>query len=104
KLRAERMHSCEVALLPNNKDLDRAIIRQVLGYFVRNPKAVDTLEGIARWRLPEERVYESFRQTEAAIDWLVKEGCLEEILLSGSNAPVFRMKVDRKNDAIELLS
>jgi hypothetical protein len=90
-------------LPPNNKDLDRAIIRQVLGYFVRNPKAVDTLEGIARWRLQEERVYESVCQTKAAIDWLVKEGYLEEIVVLRGSEPVFRMKAERENEAAQLL-
>jgi hypothetical protein len=98
------MRSCEVALPRHNKELDRAIIRQVLGYFVRNPKAVDTLEGVARWRLLEERVHESVRQTKAAIDWLVKEGYLEEVVTPGGKAPVFRMKAERKDDAIQFLS
>jgi hypothetical protein len=98
------MCSCEVALPRHNKGFDRAIVRQVLGYFVRNPKAVDTLEGVARWRLLEERLHENVRQTKAAIDWLVKEGYIEAVVLPGGSGPFFRLKAERKNDAIRLLS
>jgi DNA-binding PadR family transcriptional regulator len=52
-------------------------VKQILNYFLRNSKAADTLEGIARWRLLEEQVHRSFQQTESALAWLVEQGFLE---------------------------
>jgi hypothetical protein len=51
-------------------------VRQILSYFVRNPGAADSLEGIARWRLLEESIHRSVQETERALSWLVKEGYL----------------------------
>lgn len=86
------------------KELERDVIEQVLGYFVRNRKTADTLEGVARWRLSEEQVHKSLRQTEAAVDWLVKQGYLEEVVPVGSKAPIFRLNPERRDDAIRFLA
>ena len=50
--------------------------REILRYFVRNPQAVDSLEGVARWRLLDERIHSSLEQVARAIAWLVSEGLL----------------------------
>ena len=97
------MEWAEVALA-RHKDLDKEVIKQVLGYFVRNPKTADTLEGIARWRLLEERVQKSLLQTEAAIDWLVGQGYLEEVTVAGSKETIFRLNPERRSDAVRLLA
>jgi hypothetical protein len=88
----------------DEKDLDHGVIKQVLGYFVRNPKTADTLEGIARWRLLEERVQKSLLQTEAAIDWLVEQGYLEEVMATGSKETIFRLNPERRSDAVRFLA
>jgi len=93
----------EVALPRHDTELDREVVRQVLGYFVRNPKTADTLEGIARWRLLEERVQKSLRQTEAAIDWLVEQGYLEQARPAGAKEPIFKLNPARHADAVRLL-
>ena len=79
------------------------VARQVLSYFVRNPQAADSLEGIARWRLLEERLHQSLRQTEAAIAWLVKKGYLQEIRTAES-ACLYRLGPDRQQEAVRFLS
>lgn len=78
------------------------IVKQVLSYFVRNPKAADTLEGVARWRLLDEQIQKSISQTEAALEWLVGEGFLEELRPQGSRR-LFRLNRERRADAIRLL-
>lgn len=93
----------EVALA-RHKNLDNDVIKQVLGYFVRNPKTADTLEGIARWRLLEERVQKSLLQTEAAIDWLVGQRYLEEVTVAGSKETIFRLNPERLSDAVRFLA
>jgi hypothetical protein len=64
----------------------------------------DTLEGIARWRLLEERVRLSVRQTEAALKWLVEEGFIEELRPAGLRGPVFRLNPKRLKDARQFLA
>jgi hypothetical protein len=97
------MEWAEVALA-RHKDPDDDVVKQVLGYFVRNPKTADTLEGIARWRLLEERVQKSLLQTEAAIDWLVGQRYLEEVTVAGSKETIFRLNPKRLSDAVRLLA
>jgi hypothetical protein len=47
---------------------------EILSYFVRNPKAADTLEGIARWRLVDEVIHRKLQETRSALAWLVESG------------------------------
>ncbi len=69
---------------------------------MRNPKAADSLEGVARWRLLEERIHRTVQETETAMAYLVSHGFLEEITTAGS-AKVFRMKANRVAEAIRFL-
>ncbi len=50
--------------------------KQIVNYFLRNPRAADSLEGIARWRLLDEQVHQSVRMTETALSYLVGKGLL----------------------------
>jgi len=52
--------------------------RQILSYFVRNPSAVDSLEGIAKWRLLEEEIHRGVLETQQALEWLSGQGYLIE--------------------------
>jgi hypothetical protein len=81
---------------------DWEIVKQILSYFVRNPKAADSLEGVARWRLLEEQVRSSLQQTEAALAWLVSQGFLEDVQTAGSNH-IFRLDPNRYADAMRVL-
>ncbi len=49
---------------------------EILRYFLRNPQAGDNLEGVTRWRLADQRIYETVRTTEKALEWLVGRGFL----------------------------
>lgn len=52
--------------------------KEVLSHFLRHPRAADTLEGVARWRLLRETVHRGVEETAEALEWLVAEGFLEE--------------------------
>jgi hypothetical protein len=78
------------------------IVKQVLGYFVRNPQAADNLEGVARWRLLEVQIQNSLVQTEAAVEWLVAQGFLLEFGSRGSGR-LFRLNPARRDDAISFV-
>ncbi len=52
--------------------------REVLRYFLRNPKAADSLEGVVKWRLAEENVHRTVQATRCALQLLVDKGYLVE--------------------------
>ena len=84
-------------------DREPEFARQVLGYFVRNPQAADTLEGIARWRLLEEQLHHSLPQTYAAITWLVEQHYLQ-VVQPVSSVQLYRLDPQRQKDAVHFLA
>jgi hypothetical protein len=64
---------------------DHAAAREILSYFVRNPQAVDSLEGVARWRLMDEIVWRTLDETGAAITWLVEQRYLTSTVAVGGS-------------------
>jgi len=76
--------------------------KKILGYFVRNPGAADTYDGIVRWRLLEEAIHQTTAETSEALSWLVATGFLDEVPVSGS-APVFRLNAERRREAEDFL-
>ena len=68
---------CELLQTPTRGTVDRKpddeleLRRLIATYFLRNPEGVDSLEGIARWRLLEEQVHTTVEQTHLALEWLV---------------------------------
>ena len=88
-------------MLPKAPDYE--IVKQILSYFVRNPKAVDSLEGVTRWRILEEKIHRSVQETGKAMAWLVEQGLLEEIEAAGS-VPLFRLNPARHADAARILA
>lgn len=88
----------------NALELDETVARQILAYFVRSRQTADTLQGIARWRLLEERVRLSVRQTKAALQWLVEQGFIVELRPMGLRDSVFRLNPKRLKDAKQFLA
>jgi len=70
----------------------------VLAYFLRNPKAVDSLEDVARWRVPEEAVHFKVEQIDQALRWLVTEQLLVEERPKGVGR-LFRLNTEKSRDA-----
>lgn len=77
-------------------------VREILTYFLRNPAAADSLEGIARWRLLEEAIHRNVVETQAALEWLVRQGLLIESAESCAGR-LFRLNPEKINQAEELL-
>jgi hypothetical protein len=75
----------------------------VLSYFVRNPQAADSLEGVARWRLLDETVRRRVMATHEALAWLVERGVLQRRQGPGLE-PVFSLDPDRTAEARQLLA
>jgi phosphoribosylanthranilate isomerase len=78
-------------------------VREVLNYFLRNPQAVDSLEGIARWRLLDEMARRKIEETRKALEWLVEQRYLSKTMVAGG-APVFSLNPDNVAKAKEFMS
>lgn len=59
-----------------NTDVERA--REILQYFMQHPQASDDLEGIARWRLLQERVVRQVEEVRKALELLVQMDLLHQ--------------------------
>lgn len=97
---ARRLHKVRAMAA---SDPDQKVVREVLSYFVRNPQAADSLEGIARWRLLDEIVTRSVEQTQSALSWLVDQGYLSVRTTAGS-APIFTQNAAKAAEARALLA
>jgi hypothetical protein len=82
---------------------DVTVTRQVLSYFVRNPQAVDSLEGVARWRLLDEAIHVHVAAAREALDWLVARGVIQRTEGPGL-PPVFSLDPERQDEAEQLLA
>lgn len=67
----------------------QAVIKEIMRYFVEHPHALDSLEGVARWRLLQRRIDDAVAETEAALEWLVGHGFVERIEVK-FGPPLFR--------------
>lgn len=80
-----------------------AVEKEILRYFLRNPSGADTLEGIAHWRLFDEGLYRSIEETNRAVNALVSQGFLikdPSLMFTGC---VFRLDLNKKNQAEQFL-
>jgi hypothetical protein len=74
-------------------DVEPTLVDEVRSYFRAHPHAADSLEGIARWRLLEERALRQVEATQRALRHLVARGELVEETQSGM-APLYRLPPD----------
>lgn len=77
--------------------------REILTYFVRNPHAADSLEGVARWRLMDEVIRRKLDETEAALECLVAQGYLMSSISPGGTA-TFSLNPERIEEARQFLT
>ena len=70
-------------------------------YFAEHPRTLDSLEGVARWRLLQQRIDDTVEETELALDWLVERGLLQRVDVSFGPA-LFRI-VDKSAIDVERL-
>jgi hypothetical protein len=76
--------------------------KEILRYFLRNPQAADSFEGVARWRLLEEVVQRRVEGTHEALSWLVRHGFLREASPAGTGA-IFSLNPERQAEAERFL-
>lgn len=85
-----------------SEETEPALTREILQYYLRNPHAADTLEGIARWRLLEQTVHETVSEVQDSINWLVDRGLLVRTLRF-SSPPLFELNLERIGDCRKYL-
>ena len=78
------------------------LAKDLLSYYLKHPTTVETTEGLARWRLLEEYVERTIRETEQAIHWLVERGFLREVVRPGGRS-VYVINPDRRDQAEALV-
>ena len=83
--------------------LNAATVNEILSYFVRNPQAADSLEGVARWRLLNEYITRKVDETQRALSWLVAKGYLRETSAAGTGL-IYSLNADKVDEAAEFLS
>lgn len=72
--------------------------RDILRYFLRNPQASDSLEGVAKWRLVEEDVHRTVQTTRCALQLLVDRGYLLE-RRSAVAGEAFALNLQKRREA-----
>jgi hypothetical protein len=77
--------------------------REILNYFMRNPQAADTLEGVARWRLMDEVIRRRLDETGTVLEALVARGYLTRSVSPGGIA-TFSLNQERVSEAREFLA
>ena len=75
----------------------------ILSYFLRNPEAADTFDGIVRWRLLGDIVRRNIEATEEALTWLIEQGYLKRESIPGSK-PVFLLNSNMREKAKRFLA
>jgi len=60
----------------SNTEVEQA--REIIRYFMQHPQASDDLEGIARWRLLQQRVHRQVEEVQSALALLVNLKLLNE--------------------------
>lgn len=78
------------------------VAKQVLRYFLRNPQSADTLEGIVRWRLLEERIHHTLVETQSALEQLVAERYLRVVSVSASEK-IYTLNTTKRKEAEEFV-
>ncbi len=74
------------------------LAKEILSYFLRNPRAADSLEGVTRWRLLEERVHRQLADTDQALGWLVRHNYLVRVSSEWTEA-VYQLNEENRTEA-----
>jgi hypothetical protein len=88
--------------LVTRPDPEHERAKEILNYFVSNPRAADSVEGVARWRLLDQTVLRTVDETHEALEWLVQQGFLCQATSAGTGA-IFTLNTERRAQAKRFL-
>lgn len=83
----------------SDSEIDLAIARDILRYFLRNSQAADDLEGIVRFRMMDEQIHRNVSEARRTLNWLVSNELLLQEQAGTPNA-IYRLNL-AKRDAVE---
>jgi hypothetical protein len=78
------------------------VAREVMRYFIDGTAAADTLEGISRWRLMQQRIDHTVDETAAALRLLTARGFVEEVRTVGPT--LFRLNASKRAEITAALN
>lgn len=70
-----------VTLLMNDIHL---VAKEIESYLARHPHAADSIEGIVKWWLPQQRYIDAYEKIVTALDYLVTQGVVKKVEIPGS--------------------
>jgi hypothetical protein len=88
--------------VPKDLDADDEIVKQILSYFLHSPNAMDSVEGVSRWRLLQERINRTVEESQVALEWLVDKGYLTPVNRVGSKQ-LFSLDINHRAEALRFL-
>lgn len=77
------------------------ISREILDYLREHPRSGDTLEGVSKWWLMQQRVTESVENVFTALKQLGKEGFVQERVMADGKVVYFANTDSDRPDAVE---
>ena len=70
-----------VTLLMNDIQL---VAKEIELYLAKHPRAADSIEGIIKWWLPQQRYVDAHEKIATALDYLIAQGVVEKVEIPGS--------------------
>jgi hypothetical protein len=77
------------------------ISREILDYLREHPRSGDTLEGVSKWWLMQQRVTESVENVFTALKQLGKEGFVQERVMADGRVVYFANTDSDRPGAVE---
>jgi Fe2+ or Zn2+ uptake regulation protein len=77
------------------------ISREILDYLREHPRSGDTLEGVSKWWLMQQRVSESVENVFQALKQLGHEGFVNERIMADGRVVYFANTESNRPDAVE---
>ena len=65
------------------KDI-QLVAKEIEVYLARHPHAADSIEGIIKWWLPQQRYIDAHEKIAKALDYLVAQGVVKKVEIPGS--------------------
>lgn len=77
-------------------------MQEILRYLAKHPEAGDTLQNIAKWWIPFERLLPKWSVVEEALAYLVAQGLITETSLPGGQK-FYKVMPDQRATIVQLV-
>jgi hypothetical protein len=83
-------------------DVNAMLTHEVLSYLIEHPEAQDTVEGLAEWRLLDQRIRQSVSEVTAVLNDLLKRDLV--VARHGADGRIhYRVNLERQDEIRRLL-